>query len=404
MAALDRPSRLALTGGRRAGLLDPVQAQVETTLFRALAVMRFVVAGYALVLNLLRWREFEHPAAGWVVMGVIVAWSCFAAWAYDAPGRRGLPLLVADFAVAAATLLSTPYVQSDAMLARHASTMPSFWVIAAVLAWAVIKGWPGGIAAAVLMSLLDLTVHTWGHTSPNGTTWGNIFLLLLAAGVVGYSSGLIREATEARAEAERVAAIVTERARLARAVHDGVLQVLALVQRRGAEIGGDAAELGSLAGEQEVALRALVQGDATALAADASTSTVDLVERLSRLASATVTVSASVSRLAVPRSVGDELTAVVRACLDNVARHVGPQAPAWVLVEETGGRVVVSVRDDGPGIPDGRLEQAAGEGRLGVRQSIRGRMADLGGQAELTTAAGGGTEWELSVELAELPG
>jgi signal transduction histidine kinase len=397
--ALARSSRLALTGGPRPGLLDPVQAQVETTLFRALAVMRFVVAAYAVVLNVLRWREFEHPAAGWVVIGVIVGWTGFAAWAYDAPRRRGLPLLVADFAVAAATLLSTTYVQSDAMLARHASTMPSFWVIAAVLAWAVIKGWPGGIAAAVLMSLLDLSVHTEGPAGPNGTTWGNIFLLFLAAGVVGYSAGLIREATEARAEAERVAAIVTERARLARAVHDGVLQVLALVQRRGAEIGGDAAELGSLAGEQEVALRALVQGDASVLSAGDSTSTVDLVEAMSRLASATVTVSASVSRLPVPRSVGDELTSVVRACLDNVARHVGPQAPAWVLVEETAGRVVVSVRDDGSGIPEGRLEQAAGEGRLGVRQSIRGRMADLGGQAELTTAEGGGTEWELSLEL-----
>jgi signal transduction histidine kinase len=368
---------------------------VETTLFRALAVLRFVVAGYAVVLNALRWREFDHPVAGWLVVAVIVAWSGFAAWAYDAPSRRGLPLLVADFAVAAATLLSTTYVQSDAMLARHAATMPSFWVMAAVLAWAVAKGWPGGVAAAVVMSLLDLTVHT----RPNGTTWGNIFLLLLAAGIVGYSADLIREATEARAEAERVAAVVTERARLARAVHDGVLQVLALVQRRGAELGGEAAVLGTLAGEQEVALRALVQGDSGALARSTPSGTVDLVEALGRLASPTVTVSASVARVELPRPVGDELSSVVRACLDNVARHVGPQAPAWVLVEETGGRVVVSVRDDGPGIPDGRLEQAVGEGRLGVSQSIRGRMADLGGTAELTTAVGAGTEWELSLSL-----
>jgi signal transduction histidine kinase len=399
MAALARPSRLAVSRRRRAGLLDPVQAQVETTLFRALAALRFVVAAYAVVLNALRWREFDHPVAGWLVVGVIVAWSGFAAWAYDAPRRRGLPLLLADFAVAALTLLSTPYVQSDAMIARHASTMPSFWVIAAVLAWAVVKGWPGGIAAAVVMSLLDLTVHTWGDTSPTGTTWGNIFLLLLAAGIVGYSAGLIREATEARAEAERVAAIVTERARLARAVHDGVLQVLALVQRRGAEIGGEAAALGALAGEQEVALRGLVQGDAGALPSGKASPTVDLVEAVGRLASPTVTVSASVTRLPLPRPVADEMTSVVRACLDNVAQHVGPQAAAWVLVEEVGGQVVVSVRDDGPGIPDGRLDEAVSEGRLGVRLSIQGRMADLGGSAELVSAAGEGTEWELSLDL-----
>ncbi len=32
----------------------------------------------------------------------------------------------------------------------------------------------------------------------------------------------------------------------------------------------------------------------------------------------------------------------------------------------------MTVRDDGPGIPEGRLAQAEGEGRLGVALSIRG--------------------------------
>jgi signal transduction histidine kinase len=371
--------------------LDPVSEQVETTLFRALAVLRFVVAAYAVALNVARWRELEHPVAGWTVIGVIVVWTLLATWAYDAPRRRGLPLLVADFGVAAATLLSTPYVQSDAMLERHASTMPSFWVMAAVLAWAVLRGWRGGLVAAVVMSLLDLSVRI----TRNGTTWGNIFLLLLAAGVVGYSTTLIREASEARAEAERIAAGMAERARLARAVHDGVLQVLALVQRQEAELGGDVSVLGRLAGEQEAALRALVQGDATkgALAAGRA----DLAEALGRLQSRTVTVSGPAHDVLLERTVVEELVSVVRACLDNVARHVGPDAHAWVLVEEVGDRVLVSVRDEGPGIESGRIDQARAEGRLGVAESICGRMRDLGGEARLTTAPGQGTEWELVV-------
>ena len=377
--------------GGRTGLLDPVSEQVETTLLRALAVLRFVVAAYAVALNATRWREFEHPAAGWVVVGVIVVWTLVATWAYDAPARRGLPLLVVDFAVVAATLLSTPYVQSEAMLERHASTMPSFWVMTPVLAWAVLRGWRGGMAAAVLMSLLDLSVRT----QRTGTTWGNIFLLLLAAGIVGYSSGLIRESTEARAEAERIAAGMAERARLARAVHDGVLQVLSLVQRRGAELGEDGAELGRLAGEQEVALRALVQGDATVGASGPGRG--DLAETLSRLQSRTVTVSGPAHPVLLDGAVVDELVSVVRACLDNVTRHVGPDAPAWVLVEEVGDQVVVSVRDEGPGIEEGRIDEARGEGRLGVAESICGRMRDLGGEARLTTGAGQGTEWELVV-------
>jgi signal transduction histidine kinase len=377
----------------REGLLDPASEQVDTTLMRALAVLRFVVAAYVVALNVARWREFAHPVAGWVVIGVIVVWTLVAAWAYEAPSRRGLPLLVADFAIAGATLLSTPYVQSDAMLERHASTMPSFWVMTPVLAWTVLRGWPRGVAAALLMSLLDLSVRT----DRTGTTWGNIFLLLLAAGVVGYSAGLIREATEARAEAERIAAAMAERARLARAVHDGVLQVLSLVQRRGTELGGEAADLGRLAGEQEVALRALVQGNAAAGRDPSGTGRGDLADALGRLASRTVTVSGPAHPVLLDQRVVDELTSVVRACLDNVTRHVGADAPAWVLVEELGERVVVTVRDEGPGIAPGRVEEAREDGRLGVAESIRGRMRDLGGDAVLTTAPGQGTEWELTV-------
>jgi signal transduction histidine kinase len=68
-----------------------------------------------------------------------------------------------------------------------------------------------------------------------------------------------------------------------------------------------------------------------------------------------------------------------------------------VLVEDTGDEVVVTVRDDGPGIPDGRLAEAVAAGRLGVAQSIRGRIGDLGGTVAVVSAAGEGTEVELHV-------
>ncbi len=362
--------------------------QVGTQLHRALAGLRVVVLVYAVVLNAVRWREFDHPVAGWAVVGGMVVWTAFATWAYDEARRRTLTLLVADLAVACAALLSTPYVQSEAMLERHAATMPSFWVMAAVLAWSATRGWAGGVVAALAVAASDLAVRV----EPTGTTWGNIFLLVLAAGVVGFTASLLREATEARARAERVAATMEERARLARVVHDGVLQVLALVQRRGLEVGGDVEDLGRLAGEQEVALRALVQGDAhrAASGAEATAADQDLMTALGPLAGRTVTVSGPAAPVELPAPVVAELTSVVRACLDNVANHVGPDAPAWVLVEDLGDEVVVTVRDEGPGIPAGRLEAAEAEGRLGVRESVRGRLADLGGRAVLRDGSGPG--------------
>ena len=353
------PARAGAPSGSGGAGASPSD-EVGTTLFRALAVLRLVVVLYAVTLNAVRWREFEHPVVGWALVAVMVAWTGFTAWAYDEPRRRTTALLVADLLVACALLLATPYVHSDAMMARHASSLPSFWVVAAVLAWSAARGWVGGVVAAAVVSVCDLSIRD----QATGTTWGNIFLLLLAAGVVGYSASLLREAAEAQARAERLAATLEERARLARVVHDGVLQVLALVQRRGLEVGHLAA---------------------------------DLMQPLAALGSRTVTVSGPGGPVELPGPVVDELTCVVLACLDNVANHVGPQAPAWVLVEDLGDAVVVTVRDEGPGIPAGRLESAEAEGRLGVRESVRGRVSDLGGTAVLVTGPGQGTEWEIRV-------
>ncbi|WP_258565502.1 sensor histidine kinase, partial [Streptomyces sp. WELS2] len=66
-------------------------------------------------------------------------------------------------------------------------------------------------------------------------------------------------------------------------------------------------------------------------------------------------------------------------------------------VEDEPDEIVVTVRDDGPGIPEGRLAQAEGEGRLGVALSIRGRLRDLGGSAAILSVPGQGTEVELKV-------
>ena len=219
-------NRLAL---RRREVRRPRQgAQLQTTLFRALAVVRAVVLCYAIALTVTRRHEFAHPGLAWLVLGGMVLWSGLATWAYDSPRRRQLLWLAIDLAMAVAALASTPYVESAAMLHGSAATVPSYWVIAAVLAWSLRYGWVPGVAAAVLVCLVDLSVRV----VRDATTWGNIFLILLAAGVVGYAAEMVRTASEERARAERSAAALAEPVRLARAVHDGVLQVLALVQRR----------------------------------------------------------------------------------------------------------------------------------------------------------------------------
>jgi signal transduction histidine kinase len=243
-----------------------------------------------------------------------------------------------------------------------------------------------------VVSVVDL----WVRADVDSRNVGNIFLLMIGGPLIGYTTGLLKQMAAARDRAERAAAAAAERQRLARVVHDGVLQVLALVQRRGAELGGEAADLGRLAGEQEVALRGLVQQFDAPVGAAGSDATVDLARSLSALAAPQVTISVPAGPVPWPAGDAEEVVAVVRACLDNVRVHVGRDAPAWVLVEDLGASVIVTVRDEGPGIPEGRLAEAAAEGRLGVRTSIKGRVADLGGTARLATAPGRGAEWEFT--------
>jgi signal transduction histidine kinase len=110
-------------------------------------------------------------------------------------------------------------------------------------------------------------------------------------------------------------------------------------------------------------------------------------------------VSVSLPGVAVPlrRRVATELDAAVANALDNVRAHAGPDAHAFVLLEDLGDSVTVSVRDDGVGIAPGRLAEAVRQGRLGVSKSIVGRLHSLGGSARMHTRSGEGTEWELSV-------
>ncbi|MFT3872183.1 MAG: DUF5931 domain-containing protein [Nocardioides sp.] len=377
---------------------SPAAVAVADRLFRALAVLRVVVLVNAIGLNLWRAQNFEHPTAGVVVVLALVAWTAFVVWAYGAPARRASWLLIADLAVAVAAIAASPIVKGDAMRA----TIPGFWVMGALLAWAIHWRWQGGLIAATVLSVADWSVRP-EFTQNN---YGNTFLLMIGGPIVGYMAGSLQQMAAERDLAERRAAAAAERARLARAVHDGVLQVLSLIQRRGGEQGGDLADLGRLAGEQEEALRSLIrQQDAVGVPGGASSrdaagaAPVDLAAELERLALVrppVVSVATPGGPVMLPADRALELVAVARACLDNVARHVGNDAAAWLLLEEVGDEIVLSVRDEGPGIPEGRLAAAEAEGRLGVSQSIRGRIVDLGGRATLSTGSYG-TEWELTI-------
>lgn len=361
---------------------------IEGSFWRAIAVYRIASLGYAALL-LAGAGGYQRPVAGWLVFGVMAVWTAVTTVAYST--ARSRPLLVVDVLVTLGCMLASPYVQGSA---AGPGLMPvtATWVGGPVLAWAVYGGRRAGAVAAVILSIGDLWLrglHEFDLSVPvNGAV-----LLILAGTVVGHVARLTKQAEERLQRAVEIEAAGRERERLARGIHDSVLQVLALVQRRGLEIGGEAAQLGRLAGEQEAALREMIRTGP----AMADSGLVDVGARLRRYATATVTVSAPATPLPLPAGQAHEVVAAVGAALDNVRRHCGEDARAWVFAENDDTSMTITVRDEGPGIPAGRLPEAEAEGRLGIAQSIRGRVAGVGGTVAVTSVPGQGTEVELVI-------
>ncbi|MBB3049681.1 signal transduction histidine kinase [Prauserella isguenensis] len=371
-----------MTTAPKPNLLDPI-----TPLWWGTVVLRWMTLAFALGAVIVHFDEYRNLVLAWAAWAAMVVWSIVTTTAFVRVRTRYAGLVVADVVVTCGIMLLSPLALSDYQFAITAPLLTTVWASVAPLTagarFGAVGGAIGGLIVAVSTGVarwkFDLDVARDG-------------LLLFASGtIIGMAATTARRSQAVVSRAMRAEAATAERERLARSIHDSVLQVLARVRRRGAELGGEAAELAKQAGEQEIALRALVTTEPLA----SSDGDADLRASLGVLATSRVQISGPASEVRLPADTVDELLTAVKEALSNVDKHAGEGAKAWVLLEELSDEIVLTVRDDGPGIPEGRLEAAAAEGHIGVAQSIRGRLAELGGTARLETAPGAGTEWEM---------
>ncbi|HXQ76007.1 MAG TPA: PspC domain-containing protein [Acidimicrobiales bacterium] len=187
-----------------------------------------------------------------------------------------------------------------------------------------------------------------------------------------------------------------ERADMAAAIHDSVLQTLALIQRSSA----DPREVTRLARAQERELRAWLFEARPPGSFDPSSVT-------------TLAQGVAVIENEVEESHGVPVESVVvgDCALDDglrallaAGREAAVNAAAWsgastvsVFAEVEPSRVSLFVRDRGKGFDPG----AVSEDRRGISDSIRARMARHGGTADIRSDAGEGTEVELVMPRPE---
>ncbi|TSB17958.1 ATP-binding protein [Streptomyces benahoarensis] len=188
-----------------------------------------------------------------------------------------------------------------------------------------------------------------------------------------------------------------ERAEVAAHVHDSVLHTLTLIQRSA----DDSREVARLARAQERELRAWLyrpegrtkeEDEEPATLADAVRTAAAEVEDHHGVPIEVVVVG----DCPLDEALGAQMKAA-REAMVNAAKYGGEGGPVQVFAEVEGRTVFVSVRDRGPGFD----LDAVPDDRMGVRESIIGRMERNGGTARLRSVPGGGTEVELEMERTE---
>ena len=225
-----------------------------------------------------------------------------------------------------------------------------------------------------------------GELRTIGRSAGGAAVLLTGAGLVAgpWLARMARDLAEERRQRIRS----QERAEVATHLHDGVLQTLALIQKR-AE---DGREVRSLARHQERELREWLYGtpggsqEAETVATLLKRELADVEDRYGVRLEAVLVGDVPLD------DAGRALVAAGREAALNAARHAGVEVIDVYLEVEPDG-LSLFVRDRGRGFDSA----AVPPDRRGLTDSIRARVHRVGGTAEIRSAPGEGTEVELSM-------
>ncbi|WP_147450818.1 sensor histidine kinase [Streptomyces hoynatensis] len=302
-----------------------------------------------------------------------------------------------------------------------------YTLVASIACGVLLRGpWRIGAAPVCLAVVYAVSDHLssgqpWPNAVPNAASYLGI------APVVGAVAWQLRrmaaELDSSRAVAAELAAreaVVRERSRHARLLHDRVLQTLETLGK-GAWIADPwmrdqvRAEAGWLRwlverGPEAVRVDGQVpaeraapdgqnghggQAEAAGLEAGLQALAQERVRQGLRVTVNLPPAGADFSR--VPGPVADALLGACYEALTNVGKHAGvDRATIWAAVD--GDEAVVGVVDQGSG-----FEPAARPERAGLSRSIRGRMAEVGGTVLVDSAPGEGTSVELRAPLPPPP-
>ena len=360
--------------------------------------------------------EMARSWLAWLCIGAAASWTL---WLSLSRSSWNTTVMAFDIALCVVMIGASAFVIDEREIILGRPFFATGYPLSAPLLWGALRGPVVGAVTAVILGIAHLLTRPLNGIPLTALSPGQVqnvtgaMLNYLVGGVaVGLVARLLQRSARAIGEANEetlrqreLSARLAERESLARAIHDSVLQSLALIHKRGRELAtrdsvepSEIAELAEVAAKQQEELRSLILREPEAPPTGRA-SLRDALERSAREVEGIKVNVSTVGPLWLPTHMVNELQAAVRQALENAARHSG--APTvTVFAEEESAELGVTVRDDGVGFEydEDRLVAA---GKVGISKSMKGRVEDLGGKLLVTSARGKGTEVEFRVPLSD---
>jgi signal transduction histidine kinase len=352
-------------------------------LLTGIAVFRWLAWAWAVVVLILSRSELSEsearPALALVLVGaaLLVTVVDTALLGTDPARLLSTPVVAAEVAVGVALAAGDELAYNGV---AHAQTLSSAWPLAGVMTAGIALRWRGGVVAGALIGLGTAAGEILG---PN--RWTDADTVSAVSSVVLYAlAGLVAGFVTTRLrEAERRISLAQARDEVARTLHDGVLQTLAVVQRRT----GDP-DIVRLARDQERELREFLYGTRAAVGGggDLGTRLRTAAARFEDRYGGTARVVLAPDTPALPERTVEALAGAVGEALANAGKHGGATS-VTVFAEPLDGELFCSVKDDGSGFDPATTAEGTG-----LRRSVRGRIAEVGGRVEIDGRPGRGVE------------
>lgn len=262
-----------------------------------------------------------------------------------------------------------------------------------------------GFLIAEIMSAAALAVAgvAWTFDPYTAFTYGGLVVLVVLSGSEGLRGRRVESRLRRAAHDEVAAAVVNRIQQRASAIlHDTVLNHLAtLSHTRDGPLSVDQRELL----ERDVALmHGTTLGETIDSRREASTNDVGWEEhpihdaiRRARAAGLDIDMTGDPEiALALSPRTAEVVALAVTQSLVNVAKHSGV-SEAEVAMHSTGTEVMIMIIDGGQGFDP----EQVGADRLGIRNSIRGRIESVGGSVQIWAGIGKGTSIVMNVPMQD---